>query len=167
METILVCLKIFLARILDVSISTIRLKILNKDKYLVNFVLAFLEVLIWFFIAREALVTEYEGFLVPLFYSLGYACGSLLGSYLSNKVIKGNLLVQIIINKNESLFDELKKRKFAYSYIDVKSSYGNKKVMILVEIKNRSLKELESIIKKYDSFVIISDTKKVINGYIK
>jgi hypothetical protein len=29
------------------------------------------------------------------------------------------------------------------------------------------LKELESIIKKYDSFVIISDTKKVINGYIK
>ena len=39
--------------------------------------------------------------------------------------------------------------------------------MILVEIKNRSLKELESIIKKYDSFVIISDTKKVINGYIK
>ena len=160
METILVCLKIFLARILDVSISTIRLKILNKDKYLVNFVLAFLEVLIWFFIAREALVTEYEGFLVPLFYSLGYACGTLLGSYLSNKV-------QIIINKNESLFDELKKRKFAYSYIDVKSSYGNRKVMILVEIKNRSLKELESIIKKYDSFVIISDTKKVINGYIK
>ena len=55
MGTILLCIKIFFARILDVSISTIRTVFVLKGKTPIVAMLAFIEITIWFLIVREAL----------------------------------------------------------------------------------------------------------------
>ena len=90
MQILLLCGKIFFARILDVTIATFRQNIMLKGKMFVGAFLAFLEILIWFFIAREALLIPIHNLWIPISYSLGYATGTLLGAYLSKTfILKG------------------------------------------------------------------------------
>ena len=55
MELLFVCIKIFFARILDVTIATFRQNILLKGRCVLGAILAFAEIMIWFLVAREAL----------------------------------------------------------------------------------------------------------------
>ena len=82
------CLEIFLARIIDVSISTFRMMIMVRKKSIFTPILAFLEVFVWFIAARKALNTNIDSILIPIFYSLGYATGTYIGGCLSRKFIK-------------------------------------------------------------------------------
>ena len=80
MELLFICVKIFFARILDVTISTFRQNIMLKGKIVISTILAFFEILIWFLVAREALVIAIDSIFIPISYSLGYATGTLIGA---------------------------------------------------------------------------------------
>ena len=165
MQTLLLCIKIFLARIIDVSIGVIRTVELVKDNTLKAVVFAFFEVLIWFIVAKEAL-TSNVSFIVAIFYSLGYACGTLIGSYLSKKLIKGSVTIQVISSK--VLLKDIKYIK-SLGYGITKIDIDNKKKILLIEVNKNSLKNIINIIKSVDNkaFITVSDTKYIENGYVK
>ncbi len=171
MELFFLCIKIFLARILDVSIGTIRTMLMVKGKTFIMVVLAFLEVFIWFLIAREALVTNVKSIFIPISYSLGYATGTLIGSFLANTFIKGIVGVQVVVEKeNKALLNDVRKHNFAVSVVDLKDDYkGSKRDMLYFQINNRNLKKLISLIKRHDpnAFIVVNETKTVQNGFIK
>lgn len=171
MELFFLCIKIFLARILDVSIGTIRTMLMVKGKTFIMVVLAFLEVFIWFLIAREALVTNLKSIFIPISYSLGYATGTLIGSFLANTFIKGIVGVQVVVEKeNKALLNDVRKHNFAVSVVDLKDDYkGSKRDMLYFQINNRNLKKLISLIKRHDpnAFIVVNETKTVQNGFIK
>jgi len=165
MQTLLLCIKIFFARIIDVSIGVIRTVELVKDNTLKAVMFAFFEVLIWFIVAKEALSSNVS-IIVAIFYSLGYSCGTLLGSYLSKKLIKGNVSIQVI-SSNIKLKDikYIKSLGYGITKIDI----DNKKKMLLIEVNNNELKKVITNIKNIDksSFITVSDIKYLENGYIK
>ena len=99
MSIFYLCIKIFLTRIIDVTLGTFRTILTVKDKVLVSSVIGFFEVLIWFLIAKEALETN-SSILIGVFYALGFASGTYIGGIISRKLIKGNLQVQIITKNN-------------------------------------------------------------------
>ena len=167
MNLLFLCIKIFLARILDVSIGTVRTLIMVKGKIYITTILAFLEVFIWFIVAKEALVTKTDNILIPISYSLGYATGTFLGSYICNNFIKNIVGIQIIIKKNKKqLIELIRKNGFAVSVIDLKN---NRDGLLICEINQKKEQELISLVKKYDkeAFIIVNDTKYVHNGFIK
>ena len=102
MNLFYLCLKIFSARIIDVSMNTIRTVYIVKGKRLISTVIAFFEVLIWFEVARTALYTEINSFLIPISYAGGYATGTYIGTLISTKFIKGHYTVTIISNNIDS-----------------------------------------------------------------
>ena len=55
MNIFLVCLSIFMARIVDVSIGVVRTIVMVKGSTKRAAILAFFEVLVWYMAAREAL----------------------------------------------------------------------------------------------------------------
>lgn len=171
MELFFLCLKIFFARILDVSIGTIRTMLMVKGKTIIMVILAFFEVFIWFLVAREALITNVESILIPISYSLGYATGTFIGSYIANNFVKGIVGVQVVVSKdNKPLLSNIRKHGYAVSVVDLKDDYeGNQRDMLYFQINHRNLKKLISLIKKYDesAFIVINDTKAVQNGFIK
>ena len=57
--------KIFFARIIDVSIGTIRTILTIKGRSILPSVLAFFEVMVWFFVAKEALLIDVDSILIP------------------------------------------------------------------------------------------------------
>lgn len=161
------CLKIFFARILDVSISTFRTMIMVKGEKAITALLAFLEVFIWFYAARTALTTEVKGLFIPISYSLGYATGSYIGLLLSDKFIKGIMAVQIITQKDgKKLIEKIKKNNFGVSEIKL---IGDEKTMLYVQVNSKHLDKLKEIIIKHDekAFICINETKYVTNGWIK
>ena len=153
MNLVFLCIKIFFARILDVSIGTVRTMIMVRGKMYITAILAFIEVFIWFLVAREALVTNINSVIIPISYSLGYATGTFIGTYISNNFIKSIIGVEIIVNKNQlELIDAIKKNGF-----------------LLCQISNKKEKKLIDIVKEYDpsAFIIVNETKYVHNGFIK
>lgn len=166
------CIYIFLARIVDVTLGTIRTVLIVRGKNVSTAIIAFFEVLIWFMVAREALNTAVDSILIPIFYSAGYATGTLLGSYISNHFIDGLIGVQVIVKQKNSnkLIKEIREHGFGVSVIDLKNDYeGDKKAMLFIQLNKKSLKKLTRIIrtKEPDAFVVINETKYVQNGLIK
>ena len=100
MNLFLVCVKIFFARILDVTIGTVRANVMLRDKKFIATILAFFETLLWFLVAREALRIDISSILIPISYSLGYASGTLIVSFISSKLIHGVVMVQAIVDEN-------------------------------------------------------------------
>lgn len=164
---VFLCLKIFCARILDVSISTFRTMIMIRGKKLLSVCLAFVEVFIWFYAARTALTTKVSGIYIPISYALGYATGSFIGLSLSDRFIKGKMGVQIITQKNgKKLMNLIKKNNFGVS--EIKLTDDNK-TMLYIQLNSERLNELNDIIVNYDekAFITVSETKYVSNGWIK
>ena len=96
----ILCLKIFFVRILDVSLGTIRTMFVVRGKKLISSIIGFFEILVWFLVVKEALQTESNSIFIAISYSLGFATGNYIGALLSDKLITGNVSVQVFTNNN-------------------------------------------------------------------
>ncbi len=161
----LLCLKIFLARIMDVSLGTIRTIVLVKGKKILAGSIGFFEVFIWFVIVQEALNTSYTSIWIALFYSFGFACGTVIGAYISELFIVSPITLQIITT-NDDMASFLRDKGFGVSVIDVKGKDGIRSMLIL-ETTDRRYKELMSLIRVMDekAFVVVDEKKFVHNGF--
>ena len=108
---------------------------------------------------------------IAVSYAGGYATGTFIGSFLSNHLIKGTVGVQVVVNKeSKKLINILREKGYGVSVLNLKDDYeGKNKDMLYIQINNNKLKELTSIIKKYDynAFIVVNETKLVQNGFVK
>lgn len=171
MALFLLCLKIFFVRIIDVSLGTVRTLITVKGRTLLASMVGFIEIFVWFVIVKEALNTTETSLWIAVAYSLGFATGTYIGGYLSDRFIKGNFGVQVVTsNNNHKLIDVLRKEGYAVSVIDVKGQdKAKEKYMLFIEIKKNNFDHLKKLIHSIDqkAFIVVNETKYVQNGYIK
>lgn len=165
------CLGIFMARACDVSLGTLRTVYTVKGKTKVAAAIAFIEVFIWYMVAREALNTPFDSWWIPISYSAGYAAGTMIGTFISNNFVNGLICVQVITQKNNNiLIDAIRERGYGISVVALKNDYDSvKKEMLFIEINKKSLKDLTNLIKEKDAsaFIMVNETKIVQNGLIK
>lgn len=171
MNLFFLCIKIFLARIVDVSLGTFRTIITVKGHALYASLIGFIEMLVWFLIVKEALNTLETGIWIALAYALGFSAGTYIGSILSNKFIKGKLTVQVITGShNDKLIDKLRENGYGVSVMDIDGKNKDEdKYMLFIEIDNYKLEELQKMIRQNDkkAFLVVNETKYVQNGYFK
>ena len=168
MQLFLLCLKIFCARILDVSLGTLRTIITVKGKNFYAALIGFVEICIWFTIVREALNTDEQSLFIMFSYAGGYATGTYIGGKISQRVIRGTLSVQII-SSNEDLVNIIRKAGFAVTVMDIHGQDEENKYMLYIEVNNKSYNNLRKLIQKNDNkaFIVVNETKYVQNGFIK
>lgn len=158
-------IKIFLARICDVSLNTIRTMFIVKGNKLVSVSIAFFEILIWFFAVREALTNVSNTYYVAISYALGYSCGTLLGMIINDIFINGIYTINVISNtiSNKDILT-IKSKGYGVSVFD---SIDNKKYLIIC-INKRKYKECIKLIKDLDSrsFIMVNDSRVSYNGYL-
>lgn len=164
----LLCIKIFLVRILDVSLGTIRTIITVKEKNLIASLIGFVEILIWFLIAREAINDSNNSILVAISYALGFATGTYIGGIFASKLINTNLTVQVISEKADKLIEILKQYNYGITVLNINNSNNSFSKMLALEINMKRLKNLKELISSVDdkAFVTINETKYVYNGYL-
>lgn len=168
MSLFILCIKVFFVRIIDVSLGTIRTIVTVKDKRLIASFIGFIEVLVWFLVAKEAISTDSNSIWIAVSYSLGFATGTYIGAFLSSKYIKGNFGIQVITN-NLELVAILRKNGYAVSVMDVKGHENNNKYMLFIEIDKKDFNHVQKIIKQFDqkAFMVVNETKFVQNGYFQ
>ena len=175
MALLLLCLKIFICRIIDVSLGTLKTIVMVKGKTVLSATIALIEGLIWFLIVREALLFETPTLLSKLYiaiaYAGGYASGTFIGGILAKKFIVGNVNVQVVTSsKNDSMLDSIREAGYAITVLDVNTSLlGKKKYMIFSEVTTKQLDNFKSLIYSLDkkAFIMVHETKFVYNGFFK
>lgn len=129
----------------------------------------FFEVLVWFLIVKQALNTDLTSIWIAISYAGGYATGTLLGGFLSDKLISGNLTVQVILSsRNDEIVTYIRKAGYAATVIDVRGQDEEQpKYMLLMEINKKRINSLKKLIRSLDdkAFIVVNETKMVLNGY--
>ncbi len=161
------CIKIFFARLIDVSLGTFRTINTVKGRDLVAALIGIVEVTVWFLVVKEALNVENNSIWIVVSYALGFSVGTYIGGKISKRFIKSNLEVQVIMsNKDDDIVNKIRSKGYGVTAIEVKGAKDSK-YMLYIQIRNNSLESLKTLIRKLDSkaFIVVNETKYVENGY--
>lgn len=161
-------LLIFLSRIADQSIGTLRLIFVSKGyKYLAP-LLGFFEVIIWL-IAVMQIIKQVDNIFYYVAYGAGFAAGNYIGMIFEERLSLGTVVVRIIPNKDTHLLIEnLKSKAFGMTLLDAEGSRGPVKIIFSI-IPRKRVKSLIEIINQYNpnAFYSIEEVKSVSNGVFK
>lgn len=138
----LLALAIFVARVADVSLGTVRILIGFRGHRLLASVIGFFEALIWVLAARQVLV-HLDAWYLAFAYAAGFAAGNGVGITLERRLAVGNELVRIIsYDPTVPLAHELGARGF--SVVEIKGSLRNRQPVevIYVVARRRRVPEL-------------------------
>lgn len=167
MTLFLMCLKIFFARLVDVSLGTIRTIYTIKGKNFIASFIGLIEITVWFLVVKEALNTSNSSWWVVISYALGFSMGTYLGGEISKYFSKSKLGVQVVTSKiDKDMVKTIRNKGYAVSVLNVEGNHGNK-YMLFIEIDGSKLSQLQRLIKELDktAFVVVNETKYVQNGY--
>lgn len=169
MSIYLLCVLIFIVRIIDTSLATIRTILVIRNKIIISTIIAFFEILIWFLIVKEAITTTNNSILIAISYSLGFAIGIFLGILITDKVITSVVSVNVVINKNrKEIFKTLSENNFAFSVSKIKGrDLIKSKDMLFIVTTNKKLNKLKKTITDIDetAFIVVGENKYIYNGY--
>lgn len=138
---------IFFARVLDVSINTIRIiYVLAGKKYMAT-ILGFFESLIWLLAIRQ-IFEHLDNIYSYIAYPAGFACGILVGMKIEERIALGKLVIRIITSEDIALFKEhLINKNIRFTIISSEGLKGPETILFTV-IKREELEELEGIIRR-------------------
>ncbi len=138
---------IFLARILDVTLGTMRIISLSRGWKRLAPVLGFVEVFIWV-VAISQLVRNLTHFSSYLAYAAGFAAGNYIGMWIEEKLALGTLTLRIFaVFEGEELSKQLASSGFGVTVLDGHGADGQVKVLFTT-IHRRELEQVEKIIRE-------------------
>ncbi len=159
-------LLIFFARIMDVSIGTVRIILVSKGyKYLAP-LLGFFEVLIWI-IAIGKIMENLDRWYYYLFYAAGFAAGNFVGIIMEEKIALGFVGVRIITKKPaDQLIAKMTASGYGVTIVPAEGSTGLVHV-IFTTVKRKKLKNLVTLIKEFNpkAFYTVEDYKSVSGSF--
>ncbi len=167
--SLLEILLIMVARVVEVSIGTLRVILMNKGYRFISSVLAFFEVLIWVLVASVVLVGISENPIKVVAYSLSFAIGVFLGSIIESKVALGNILIQAILplDKGIEVASTLRSEGIAVTTLVAEGKDSSKLVLMIYSRRRGKEKIIEKIQSYEESALIVSnDITTLQGGYI-
>ncbi len=156
---------IFLARIIDVTIGTIRIIMISKGQKFWAPFLGFFEILVWL-LAISRIFANLDNWICYLAYAAGFATGNYIGLRIEEKLAMGIVKIQIITRKSaDLLIERLKALGYGITHHDAMG--GSEEVSIIYSIiKRTDLYKVVEQIKTYNpkAFYSIEDVRFVSHG---
>lgn len=137
-------LLIFLARVFDVTLGTLRIIFTSRGLRNLAPVLGFVETFVWI-VAVSSLVKHAQNLAAYFGYASGFAMGTLVGMFLENKLAIGTVTVRAIIRRDpQELIKSLLDAGFGVTTVDGHGSTGTVKI-IYTTIKRQDLPAVTDI----------------------
>nr|WP_321410587.1 DUF2179 domain-containing protein [uncultured Carboxylicivirga sp.] len=158
-------LLIFMARVADVTIGTIRIVFVSKGMKLWAPVLGFFEILIWL-MAMSKIFENLDNWLYFVAYAGGFAMGNFVGLKIEERLALGYINIRIITQKSGSeLMDKLTSAGYGITYMDAEGSRGPVHVIYCVA-KRKEIVKITDIIKQYNpkAFFTLEDIRFANSG---
>ena len=123
---------IFLARITDVSINTIRIIYVLGGRRFTSTLLGFIESLIWLLAIRQ-IFEHLDNWMAYIAYPAGFASGILVGMILEERIAYGKVVVRIITSKRIDLLQEyLLSKEYRFTALKSTGPEGDESVVFTV-----------------------------------
>jgi uncharacterized protein YebE (UPF0316 family) len=158
-------LLIFAARILDVSLGTVRIVFVSRGlKYLAPLV-GFFEVIIWL-LAIRVIIQNLNNVACYIAYGAGFAMGTFIGLQIEKKIAIGNSLIRVITQKDATeLIQHLREKNYGLTSIDAQGVKGKVHVIYII-IRRHDIENVAGIIREFNpqAFYTIEDIQLVSRG---
>jgi uncharacterized protein YebE (UPF0316 family) len=140
---------IFLARVMDVTMGTVRVIFVSRGmKYLAP-VLGFFEVLVWL-LAIGQIMKNLSNPMCYIAYAAGFAMGNYVGITIAEKLSLGVVQVRVVTAQDAMpLVQKLKERHYGVTCVDGHGGSGEVKVVFTV-IQRREAKNVVELIKTFN-----------------
>jgi uncharacterized protein YebE (UPF0316 family) len=162
-------LLIFLARIADVSMETIRVIYISRGiKYLAP-IIAFFEIIIWL-LAMEVVLKDLSNIVYFMAYAFGFAAGTYVGLVIEERLSIGTVILRIVTTEEstDAIAAFLEAEHFGVTYLDAQGSRGNVR-MILTLVNRTDVPRITEHIEKTNpkAFFSIEDVRYVNQGVFR
>lgn len=151
---------IFCARILDVSIGTLRIVYIARGKRLIAPILGFFEVLIWL-AAIGQIFKHLDNIACYIGWAAGFAMGNYVGMVIEKKLAIGVQVLRIITSKiADKLIEDLKVAGYGLTLIDGQGANGPVKIIFML-LRRRDLPKVQKLVNKNNprAFYTVEDVQ--------
>ena len=156
---------IFLSRLGDVTMATIRHIFVSKGLRKIVPILGFFEVLIWL-VAMRQVFSHLDNLACFIAWAGGFSAGTYLGMYIEERLAIGTQMVRIITNEPIlELTEALKNTHQGVTVVDGQGAMGPVKLIFTI-VKRANKKSVLNLIQKHTpkAFYTIEDVKSFEHG---
>lgn len=144
---VLIPLFIFLARIVDVSLQTIRIVSISRGVRWLAPLVGFFEVLIWL-LAIGQIMKRVSHPVAYVAYAAGFAAGTAIGQSIERRLSLGMVLVRVITPSNSQEFRRrLHELKFGLTHVPAQGAEGPVELVFTV-IRRQHLPQVQAIVRQ-------------------
>jgi uncharacterized protein YebE (UPF0316 family) len=158
----IVPLLIFIARIFDVSLDTLRIIFINRNIRFTATLVGFFQVLIWLLVIRQ-IFQQLDNPLCFLAYAAGFATGNYIGIMIENKISIGKVIIRAITRVEAAeLVTFLRSKGFSITVVDANGMTGSVQIIFMI-VERRDIEYVVKLIKEHNpkAFYSIEDVRFV------
>ncbi len=156
---------IFFARVLDVSLGTIRIVFISKGIKFLSALVGFFEIFVWLMALRQ-IMKNLDNLVCFLAYAVGFALGNFVGILIEDKLAIGQMIIKIFSKKStKALVEALKGKGFGMTVIEGQGSQGKVRIIYLT-IRRKDRKKIIQTINQFSprAFYTIEEARSVNEG---
>lgn len=156
---------IFLARICDVTLDTLRIIYVSRGLKFLAPLVGFFEVLIWL-MAITQILSNMTNITYYIAYAGGFAMGNFIGIAIEEKMAIGTVVIRIITQKHAvELIEFLKCDGYGVTHVDAQGAQGPVKIIFTI-VKRKDINHVLKMIRKFNphAFFTIEDVRSVRKG---
>ncbi|MCH8556531.1 MAG: DUF2179 domain-containing protein [Balneolia bacterium] len=158
-------LLIFLARIVDQSLGTLRIIFVSRSLRKFAALVGFFESLIWL-VAISQIIQNLGNWATFIAFAGGFSMGNYVGIWLEGKLAMGMLCLRIITHEDATeLTEVLRENRYGATTVSATGKSGMVR-LILTIIKRKDLNKVQNLVKQYNpnAFVSVEDVRSVHEG---
>ncbi len=169
--TILSYLLIFVAKVFEVSLTTVRNVLIIRGEKGKGSFLAFFEAMVWVVIISTVLSGNILADPVRLVtYCAAFACGNYVGVIIENKLAIGMACIQAVIGfaQTEEVVQAMRAQGFGVTQLRADGKDGPVTILMIF-LKRKSQNEAISLIKQIcpSALITLNDVRHMRNGYTR
>ena len=169
MQLFLACLAVCAAKIVEISVQSVKTVCMVKGERKLAAFLGFLECLVWGFVISAVISSLSRNVLLLLAYSIGYSSGLVLGSVIESKLALGTSSIQIMVDKEnmEKVEKYLKENNHGFTILSGRGSKDEMFVVIMI-LPRKTVREIMKKIREIcnnNVFMVSSEVSKFVGGY--
>ena len=165
--TIWVYLVIFFGKIVEVSLGTLRIVLINRGERLIGSLIALIEISLWLIIAGNVLSDYQSDPFKMLAYALAYALGNYVGSWLEER-----LAMQTVVMDRETsdaISEALRQNGFGVTELAAQGRDDETRFMLISTLRRKLADEAIALVQGIapNAVITVSDVKSQRSGYLR
>ncbi len=159
---------IFFARIIDVSLGTIRMILVIRGDRLPAAIIGFFEILVYT-VALGMVVGALNDPVKLIVFCTGFALGVFIGALIEERLALGYRGLQVTVDREHAhIVDELRDEGFPVTCWEASGKAGPKLILDIVVKRNMATLVADKVYEKDpQAFVVLMEPKQFRGGYIK